>query len=169
MSYTFAIIGGGLTATSMLCQLVDKLDHLSKTGRNLSVDLSLLFFEKNGEFGPGLPHSDRYVLPFHITNMCAKDMSARWDNPADFQHWVQHNHKTLETLYPELISPPPGADNHLAQCHHYPRAIMGEYLKSQFTEGVEAARNLGLAVTLHPNCTVTDLRVQENSIFFRRT
>ena len=164
-SYTFAIVGGGLTATSMLCQLVDKLHHLRKTGRNLACDLSLIVFEKSQGFGPGLPHNERYVLPFHITNMCAKDMSVRWGTPEDFQNWVQRHQKTLETLYPDMLSTAVHSGNRSPQCHHYPRAVMGEYLKSQFKEGVEAALKLGLTVTLHPNSEVTDLRIQEDHIY----
>ena len=165
LSYTFAIIGGGLTATSMLCQLVDKLLALRKAGRKCSQDLSLVVFEKNEEFGPGLPHSDRNVLPFHITNMCAKDMTVRSGKPGDFQNWVQRNLRVLETVFPELASAAAWSDCQWQQCHHYPRAIMGEYLKSQFKDGVETARNLGLSVVLCPNCEVTDLHLQDESIY----
>ena len=94
----FAIVGGGLTATSMLCQLVDKLRHLGENGWHISDNPTILVFEKHASFGPGLPHNDKYVLPFHITNMCAKDMSVRWGNPGDFQDWVRQNHESLETL-----------------------------------------------------------------------
>ena len=157
MSYTFAIIGGGLTATSMLCQLVDKLQHLGEDGRQLSDKLTIVVFEKSGVFGPGLPHNQQYVLPFHITNMCAKDMSVRWGKPGDFQEWVQRNQETLQTLYPEQMSTFASSESQPPQCHHYPRAVMGEYLKSQFEDSVEAAHNMGLRVELYPNCEVTDL------------
>ena len=87
--YTFAIVGGGLTATSALCQIVDRLARLNDAGQNLSRELSILVFEKKEEFGPGLPHSEQIVLPFHITNMRAEDMSVRADQPGDFEAWVK--------------------------------------------------------------------------------
>jgi uncharacterized NAD(P)/FAD-binding protein YdhS len=157
LPYKFAIVGGGLTATSMLCQLVDKLHHLGEKGQHISHKLTIVVFEKKTMFGPGLPHNDQYVLPFHITNMCAKDMSVRWGNPGDFQNWVQQNHETLKTLYPELIAALASPENRPPQCQHYPRAVMGEYLKSQFDDAVEAARDLGMSVELHANCEITDL------------
>lgn len=157
MPYTFAIVGGGLTATSMLCQLVDKLLCLKAKGRNISDELTIVVFEKKEVFGPGLPHNQQYVLPFHITNMYAKDMSIRWGKPGDFQDWVQRNRESLQTRHPELIKTFTSSDSHPPQYCHYPRAVMGEYLKNQFNNGVEAARNLGLSVELYPNCEVTDL------------
>ncbi|MBT8361931.1 MAG: FAD/NAD(P)-binding protein, partial [Deltaproteobacteria bacterium] len=108
-------------------------------------------------FGPGLPHNDQYVLPFHITNMYAKDMSVRWGKPGDFQDWVKRNRESLQTRHPELITVFASTDSQPPQYRHYPRAVMGEYLKSQFEAGVEAARNLGMSVELYPNCEVTDL------------
>ena len=85
MSYRFAIIGGGLTATSLLCQLVDELERMGDGGRRLGPLLVVDIFEKHGTVGPGLPHNPAYVLPFHITNMCAKDMTVRISRPDDFQ------------------------------------------------------------------------------------
>ena len=157
MPHKFAIIGGGLTATSMLCQLVDKLRQIGGEGQGPPFELSIVVFEKKDVFGPGLPHSDRYVLPFHITNMCAKDMSVRLVEPGDFQDWVQDNCDALQTLYPDLRTAFACPDCHPRQCRHYPRAVMGEYLKARFEEAVQATRNLGVPVELKPNTEVTDL------------
>ena len=45
MPYTFAIIGGGLTATSLLCQLVDRLAGMGERGRRLSREFTVSVFE----------------------------------------------------------------------------------------------------------------------------
>src|SRR5210317_1610644 len=94
--FTFAMVGGGLTATSVLCQLADRLARLDEAGRCLSRKLSIVVFEKKGVFGPGLPHSEQVVLPFHITNMRAEDMSVRVDRPGDFQVWMLQHPEVLE-------------------------------------------------------------------------
>ncbi len=75
---------------------------MSKKGYHLADTLTIVVFEKQAVFGPGLPHSDQYVLPFHITNMCAKDMSVRRKNPGEFQDWVQQNREALKIRHPEL-------------------------------------------------------------------
>ena len=84
MSFTFAIIGGGLTATSMLHQFVEILQRESDQILAKLPKIQIQIFERQETFGPGFPHNDRNVLPFHITNMCAKDMGIRLENPADF-------------------------------------------------------------------------------------
>ena len=91
VSYRFAIIGGGLTGTSLLCQLVDELARMGEAGHLFGSRLGIDVFEKGAEVGPGLPHSSAYVLPFHITNMCARDMTVRIASPDDFQRWVERN------------------------------------------------------------------------------
>ena len=141
----------------MLCHIVDKLSGMGDKGRQLSQSFSIVVFEKKGVFGPGLPHNEQYVLPFHITNMCAKEMGVRCDKPSDFQDWVQQNQETLENNYSELTPASASGDGHWEHCYHYPRAVMGEYLKSRFEDSIETARNLGISVKLYANCEVTDL------------
>ena len=77
-----------MTGTAMLYQLVEKLRDRMAEVRERHLDLSVSIFERKAVFGPGLPHCDQFVLPFHITNMCAKDMSIRWGCPDDFMNWV---------------------------------------------------------------------------------
>lgn len=89
MNYRFAIIGGGLTGTSLLCQLVDALERMGGSGRGSAFGLGIDIFAKHPVVGPGLPHNRAYVLPFHITNMCAGDMTVRIARPDDFQQWVR--------------------------------------------------------------------------------
>lgn len=157
MSYSFAIIGGGLTATSMLCQLVEKLGDLGSDGKQFSERLNIVVFEKKAVFGPGLPHNEEYVLPFHITNMCAKDMSVFHGRPADFQEWVEKNLDILKKEQPDLFPAEDEKDYARGPCQHYPRALMGEYLKSRFTEAVDSARLLGISVQLFSEGEITDI------------
>ncbi len=157
LPYTFAIIGGGLTATSMLCQLIDKLSDMGEAGLQLCKRLSVSVFEKKGVIGPGLPHNEEYVLPFHITNMCAKDMTVRFNKPGDFQEWVLQNLEYLEKNFPGITSALSCIGHGTEMCCHYPRAVMGEYLKNRFDEAVEAGKKMGITVDLHINYEVTDL------------
>ena len=162
MSFNFAIIGGGLTGTTMLYQIVEKLRRNIDLGKLNPTKLKIRIFEKQEDFGPGFPHSDRNVLPFHITNMCAKDMGILPDNPADFQEWVTDNQKDLKALFPYLDD----TSYSSGRCSHYPRAIMGAYLKERFQEAYQKARALGLAVELYPQSEVIDLEERGDKIHF---
>ena len=160
MGFTFAIIGGGLTATSMLYQFVEKLRQERDQILAMLPEIQIQIFEKQDAFGPGFPHSDRNVMPFHITNMCAKDMGIRLTNPADFQEWVtdhQHQHKDLSPHFHD------GADDPYP-CNHYPRAIMGAYLKEKFQEAYQNAQELDLTVDLHLQSEVIDLAEKHDKI-----
>ena len=164
MRFSFAIIGGGLTATAMLCQLVDRMQEKAKKGQLDPSTVTVQIYEKQDTFGPGFPHSDRFVLPFHITNMCASDMGIFYKNPGDFEDWVTNNSKTLRSHFPWFPHPSSSPDSDRKECNHYPRAIMGEYLKARFQEAVQSARKMGLAVSLYPGSEVVDLRQNGGNI-----
>lgn len=155
--YRFAIIGGGLTATSMICQLVDRMEDLTGCSHFSQQNLSVDIFEKQGEIGPGMPHNARFVMPCHITNMCAEDMTVRVSRPGDFQTWVLDSGLSFEESssspgHPGLIAKAaPGGS-----CHHYPRAVMGEYLKARVRDARNSAKNSGVALSLHTNSEVVD-------------
>lgn len=166
--YRFAIVGGGLTATSMVCQLVDKLKGLRGGDRNRAKDLSIDVFEKQDVLGPGLPHNGRYVLPFHITNMCAKDMTVRITRPEDFQSWVMDNRLSLAEPFPELSGILGETGDEDVQCRHFPRAIMGEYLKSQIEHAARTAQEMGLKLTLHTSSEVIDLAERGGHMYLTR-
>jgi len=158
MRFNFAIIGGGLTATAMLSQFVDRVQEKARKKQLDPAKISVQIFEKQDIFGPGFPHNDRFVLPFHITNMCASDMGI-WDGkPDDFQQWVTENSDNLRHRFSWLRNPSSEPTGLREECHHYPRAIMGEYLKARFQEAVELAQKMGLAVRLYPASEVVDLR-----------
>jgi hypothetical protein len=67
MSFNFAIVGGGLTGTTMLCQIVDKLRQNIDLCKLNPSKLKIQIFEKQETFGPGFPHSDRNVMPCCLT------------------------------------------------------------------------------------------------------
>ncbi len=165
MIYRFAIIGGGFTAVSMLCQLVDKLERIGEEGRALGARLGIDLFEKHGVVGPGLPHNGACVLPFHITNMCAKDMTVRFSRPDDFQSWVCQNIAVLNQDFCEQNIELSATDIEADQCSHYPREVMGEYLKSQFDETVSRAKELGISLHIRTNCEVLDLWPEDSFLY----
>jgi len=158
MTLDFAIIGGGLTGTSMLHNLVDRVKQAFDKGCLHPTELKVQVFEKQAVFGPGLPHSDRYMMPFHITNMCAEQMSIVQKKPLDFHHWASRNQDIHRNRLPHLSASfiSPGFNEQT--CTHYPRAFMGEYLKAKFTEAVQIARKIGLQVELFSNSEVTNLK-----------
>jgi uncharacterized NAD(P)/FAD-binding protein YdhS len=167
MRFNFAIIGGGLTATAMLCQFVKIVQEKLAEGQLNPSGLGIQIYEKQDVFGPGFPHSDIFVLPFHITNMCAADMGILEGRPEDFQNWVIDNSEMLETQFGFAAdaSGEQGASQPL--CRHYPRAIMGEYLKARFQEAVLAAHQAGLAVTLYSASEVVDLNQKGDRLSLR--
>ncbi len=156
--FKFAIVGGGLTATSMLCQFVERASVWVRAGKLDPRVISLSLFEKTDEFGPGFPHNNRYLLPFHITNMCAADMGVYADRPGDFQAWVDRNIDRLKVRYDDFPADVFGPAYGRSPCEHYPRAFMGAYLQARFHQAVKAARRHGIAVKLYPRHEITDVR-----------
>ena len=158
MTLNFAIIGGGLTGTSMLYCLIHKANKAVRRGSMHPSQLKVQVFEKQAEFGPGLPHSDTQVMPYHITNMCAEEMSIDQIKPLDFKNWVTHNRDVLRKNLPHHFESfdSPGVIGR--QCTHYPRAIMGAYLKARFKKAIQTATKIGLQIDLFPNSEVIDVR-----------
>jgi uncharacterized NAD(P)/FAD-binding protein YdhS len=153
-----AIIGGGLTGTSMLCQLIEGIREALSQGKRLSSAVEIHIIEKNDEFGPGFPHSDRNAMPFHLINMCARDMSILSGTPDDFQSWADENITQLENQFQWKRSMFRTWNNPDPACLHYPRPVMGEYLKTRFRKAVQLAEKMGVTVRLYPGHEVTDLR-----------
>ena len=153
----FCIIGGGLTGTSMLCQFVAVLAEGLRLGKMPQRALEIHIIEKNRVFGPGFPHSDRQAMSFHLINMCARDMSILLANPNDFQSWadrhMDHMAKRFSTVE-DFVVAVEGPDS---DCRHYPRPVMGEYLKARFSQAVSVAEEMGIRVRLYPEHEVTNL------------
>lgn len=158
MTLNFGIIGGGLTGTSMLYCLIDKAKKAVHRGSMHPSQLKVQVFEKQAAFGPGLPHNDTQVMSYHITNMCAEEMSIDPKKPLDFKNWVTRNRNTLRKNLPHHLDSfdSPGVIGQ--QCTHYPRAIMGEYLKARFKKAIQTASKIGLKIELFPNSEVTDVK-----------
>lgn len=164
MELTFAIVGCGLTGTSTFCQFIRSLQekagrrHLAYTGIRIAV------VEKQRFFGPGFPYSDEFVMACHMTNTCAEEMGIKPDNPRDFKEWVESKSGRPASRCTAF----PGADEFEAvSCTYYPRAVMGEYLRSRFMESVETARELGCEVSLYPRCEVLDAAEKREKLALR--
>lgn len=142
----------------MLCQFVEKAAIWVRTGKLDPRVISLSLFEKTDEFGPGFPHNHRYLMPFHITNMCAADMGVYADRPGDFQVWVDRNLDRLKVRYDNFPADVFGSAHGHGHSKHYPRAFMGAYLQTRFHQAVKAARSHGIAVKLYPRHEITDVR-----------
>jgi uncharacterized NAD(P)/FAD-binding protein YdhS len=142
----------------MLCQFVEKASDWARAGKLDPRVIDLSLFEKTDEFGPGFPHNHRYLMPFHITNMCAADMGVYADRPGDFQLWADQNFDRLKVEnedYPkDLFRSAPGC----GPCKHYPRAFMGAYLHARFHQAVTAARRFGMSVKLYSRHEITNVR-----------
>ncbi len=164
MWFRFAIIGGGLTATAMLKHFVDEMGQAAEQALLDPAHIEIQVFEKQETFGPGFPHCQKYLMPFHITNMCAMDMGIVSGRPGDFQKWVDQNLQALQDRLPEFSTFFSSPDIIDRPCNHYPRAIMGEYLKTRFREAVRDARELGIHVELHLRCEVTNLDEKEDCV-----
>ena len=162
--FNFAIVGGGLTATAMLVQFVGKVHQYASQKQLEPPKIGIQIFEKQNILGPGFPHSDNFVLPFHITNMCASDMGILDDEPNDFQRWVVENSENLKSRFPWFQDYALGADRIGNKCNHYPRAIMGEYLKTRFQAAVQLAEHVGLRIKLYPSSEVVDLKQEDSKL-----
>jgi len=159
----FTIIGGGLTGTSMLCQFVGGVRAALLKKKRFPSPIEIHIIEKDQVFGPGFPHSDQNAMPFHLINMCARDMSILVSKPNDFQSWADRHRNEMEKRFPEVaeikrkqLSPDP-------ECHHYPRPTMGEYLKARFKQAVMNAENMGIRVRLYPGHEVVNLWEKSNN------
>jgi uncharacterized NAD(P)/FAD-binding protein YdhS len=109
--------------------------------------------EKQGSFGPGFPHNDQFVMPCHMSNTCAEDMSILSEVPRDFQDWVEAESARLAPRFNAFF------ENRVPwgeRCTFYPRVVLGEYLKARFAESMQAAQGLGCEMILYPRCEALD-------------
>lgn len=148
----FSIIGGGLTGTAMLWQCIRQAQAAADKNPCFASQIRIRIFEKQTQFGPGFPHNKDNVLPMHITNMCATDMGIFPEDPGDFHSWAVRNQAFLIDRFDWFESYLEQQDDPPAVCYHYPRAIMGEYLKTRFIQAVKLARQLEISIELY-SCT----------------
>lgn len=90
--------------------------------------------------------------------MCAGDMGVYAAQPGDFQAWVDQNLAYLLERFPnypkQVFEPQRGPDS----CRHYPRAFMGEYLRTRFQMAVHQAKRLNLTVARYPRHEIIDVK-----------
>ncbi len=97
MTLRFAIVGAGLTGTSMLYQFVRRLECSAASGVTSPRWVHIRVFDKQSVAGPGFPHNEHFVQPYHITNMCAEEMGVLYSCQRDFSDWVESRRLDLET------------------------------------------------------------------------
>ncbi len=141
--FNFAVIGGGLTATAMLTQLIAMLKDKSAKRLLDPVRMTIQVFDRGDIFGPGFPHSDKIVLPFHINNMCASEMGIIAGYPRDFQDWVSDNFNYLRKRFAWFREGCSVTEDDKQGCHHYPRAVMGAYLKNRSGDPQDHENGIG--------------------------
>jgi len=171
MPLDFTIIGGGASGTAVLLQLARALEGGTPGGPVDPGRLRVQVVEREDVFGPGFPHADRNALPFHLINMCARDMGVVDGRPEDFQDWLEERRpdlaRDLPRYRPFLESP----WLREGPCTYVPRGVMGVYLEERFRESADRLRRLGASVTLLPGWEAQDLREEGGAlrVFLRRT
>lgn len=156
--FTLAIVGCGLTGSSLFYQLVDKLQKKRAMGLRPARPLRIMIFEEDEQPGPGFPYNRKDHLPCHLLNMPAEDMSINCTDPADFVRWMNRHLDKLTEQYPELhtwfsIIKELGPDRAFP-----PRIIVGIYLRERFEDALRTAGGLGLELELHSNTEVIDIK-----------
>jgi len=157
----FVIVGTGVTGTTALIQLVDKLSLYKKRGLIKPEDIEIITVEKENENGAGLPYSIKNVIPSHRLNHTAKTIAIKpTDKEADFSvlgwesydfiNWMKENKEWIIEQYPELVKEPhPDIDLkdwQPDQDTFYPRGLFGLYMNSRFNEAKSLARQQGFGV-----------------------
>ena len=148
----------------MLYQFIRQLKYRARSGLLDPHRVHVLVFDKQPVAGPGFPHNDRFVQPYHITNMCAGDMSVIYSNPLDFSDWIKSRRSDLANRFPAFRSIIYDPAYHQNGCSHYPRAVMGEYLSARFQDALKAANNLGVKVDVHTDCEITNITEVERGL-----
>ena len=141
----------------MLYQFVRRLQHQAGSGLIDPRRVYIHVFDRQPVAGPGFPHNEHFVQPYHITNMCAGEMSVIYSRPGDFVEWVESRHSDLVERFPAYRGILCDPAYHQNGCSHYPRALMGEYLKARFQDALRIAEGLGTRVVVHTECEITKI------------
>ncbi len=160
----FTIIGGGASATAVLCQLAKVLQGWDFPR---SPDMNrghIRVVEKQDTFGPGFPHSKRNALPFHLTNMPTRDMSILAGFTEDFRVWIKNHLDRLHRHFPEYRHYLEACSPGVSPLEYVPRGVVGEYLRDRFDHAVENLRQTGLMVDLFSGWEAVDLKEQTRKI-----
>jgi len=152
-----AVIGCGLTGTSMLYQFTGMMKQQIKKGIQPLRPVRIIVFENNNKPGPGLPYDSEKTLPCHLTNMQASDMSIVSCLPDDFTDWISACENGLKMKHPELDQWFLEAANEELVKTYPPRVIIGLYLRDRFEQAVQIAEELGISLLVHKKSEVTDI------------
>ena len=156
--FKLAIIGCGLTGTSMLYQFIGMIKQQLEKGKQPLRPVRIIIFEKNYDPGPGLPYDSRIILPCHLTNMQAGDMSIVSSYPDDLSDWIAACENDLKFKYPEFDIWFSEADKEDLVKAHPPRMIIGLYLRDCFNRAVQIAEELGVSMQVYIKSEVTDIQ-----------
>lgn len=156
--YSLAIIGCGLTGTSMLCQFIGMVKKKIVGNDPCLKNIKLIIFEQTPDMGPGLPYKEKNIFPFHLSNMPAQDMSIFEDRPSDLVDWFFKQKAALEGQYPELIPFLPPDHFNPSTYLYLPRMVMGKYICSRFDDALETASQIGIQVVVQNRRTVIDIQ-----------
>lgn len=149
----------------MLYQLIRQLENQSRSGDVDPNRISIRVFDRQSVAGPGFPHNGRFVQPYHITNMCAAEMSVVYSRPQDFSDWIAFRKSELIDRFPAFKAFIRDPAYHQSGCSHYPRAVMGEYLTARFQDALKTAEDIGTKVTVHTDTEVTNISDNDHAVY----
>ncbi len=127
--HVFIIIGAGLSGMSVFCQLVEKLQNAPGAAYKIKI------IEKNPQyFATGEPY---HLDTPHIwtLNNAAEKMKLT-PNGQNAAAWMQENKDQWEDKFPNI------------DIEYVPRALIGHYLKAQYTLHAEKAKSCGVVVEI---------------------
>lgn len=140
--YDLVIIGGGLSGSRLLINVLDMLLEGRSPGRPLSIAL----LDRLGAFGAGIPYGTRTTRPGFLLIETVADST-----PPEFQEWLRNDRSRL-TRSPgdcataawleanrERI-----ASDRIGELF-VPRRLFGQFVLSELRDRVERATALGLA------------------------
>ncbi|RYF98636.1 MAG: hypothetical protein EOO02_18525 [Chitinophagaceae bacterium] len=131
------ILGGGPSGMFVFKRLVESGRH----------DLEISIFEKNDEFGSGMPYSYDGACEEHITNVSGNEIP---EIVSSMKAWVR-------TAPAEVLKPFDMVPEKFNDYKVVPRLLFGEYLAAQFKLLIKQAKKQGIVVKPYLNTIVTDL------------
>ncbi|MFD2963191.1 MULTISPECIES: FAD/NAD(P)-binding protein [Olivibacter] len=145
LKMTVAIVGSGASGVTCFIQLVLKY-IITKPSKILSI----ILFEKKGEFGTGLAYGTGQEG--HLLNTKAGLMGLFPQERLHFVRWM-HDHKDrIEQEFPQ-VSPHPDA--------YPPRMLYGKYVQAMLDEYWQLARQKGIEVSKQ-QVEIVDAEVQKD-------
>ena len=139
MGYSIALVGAGPTAIYSVQAL---LAREAKPG-------SITIFERQRRAGQGTPYSANWADPIMLANIASIEIPPLPERLVD---WLRNE---SDARLASLGIAREDIDDRA----FYPRLALGEYLSAQFAALVHRARSMGIAVEVHTQSSVTDVRI----------